>query len=171
MAFEVRLTSKASPRQVLDAIKENAREWRESVIPRPVRRNGVLQVVAEIKAPEFTLRYDRRNEGIPVRLEGSVRASADGGTELSARCGARQGGVFAAVIFAVLGLVNFFRANDGGGVAVWFVLAAGFWAIDVYVDHRVSRSNVEAAYLEKRLEQAVAAADGSPSAVVSPAPD
>ena len=160
MAFQVHLTSKASPQQVLDAIEENAREWRESVIPRPVRVGGVLQVVAEIQPPAFALRYERRDKRRVLQLRGTVRAAPDGLTKIEATCGTRGAGVFGAPILVILAVKRLILGpSDGMHWGLWLLIAAGWIAIDALNNRSVRPLDDEAAYLVRRLEEAVAAAD------------
>lgn len=165
MAIEIRLSSLAPPEAVLAAIREDAREWRESVIPRELWHVGVLQVVARLDPPRFQLRYDRRwqrsEAGDPLRLHGRVVAGPEGGSVVTARVGARGPGYWLAAIFVACALSNLVL---GGGTAWWVfvLLAAASAGIDWWNDSGVDRDHAEAAYLLARLEQAVAAAS-SPS--------
>jgi uncharacterized protein (DUF2236 family) len=88
MAFEVVLTSSVPPERVLDAIRENLREWRESKIPRDLWKNGVLQVVGKVEPPRFRMRLDRRwqrGEGDLLELVGEVVSDGNGGSRVIAR--------------------------------------------------------------------------------------
>lgn len=160
MAFDILLHSPASPERVLTAIKENTREWRESRIPQPLWKRGVLQVVGEVKPPRFRLRYDRRwheQGGDPLALTGEVLPDGTGGSRVVARCGALSAVRWMLVLFGALvasGIIS-------GGELSWSLLAvgAGFTGIAALRDRSVAREpGSEAAYLAERLEEAVGAA-------------
>ena len=161
MAIELYLTSSAAPESVLAAIREDVREWRESVIPRNIREAGALQVVARINSPKFRLRFDRGwvrgRINDPLEVWGSVKSDGAAGAVVIARCGARGPGIFLSAVFALLAANSLLR--DGGTAWwVWSLLAAGSALVDWVNDDRVTRSNPEAEYLVERLEQAVASA-------------
>jgi len=171
MAFELLLHSPAPPDRVLSAIKDDTREWRESKIPRALWKRGVLQVIGDIDPPRFRLRLDRRwhhgEGGDPLVMTGQVLPNDDGGSKVIARCGT-QGAVRWVVILFVIVLVSGLILD---GEISWSLLTVGlvFVAIAAASDHGVSReSDVEAAYLAERLEQAVMAA-AQPARPVPPA--
>jgi len=165
MAIELRLTSPMPPDRVLDAIRENTREWRESIIPRELWNGGVLQVVSVIRPPKFTIYYDRRWQrsrgGDPLRLRGTVQSLPDGGSEINVRCGARGPGRAIAGLFVIFAAANLFL---GGGTPwwIWLLVAALVLAADDWNDRAANYSDAETAYLVERLRQAIMQA-GTPS--------
>ncbi|NUO64727.1 MAG: hypothetical protein HOQ11_02560 [Gemmatimonadaceae bacterium] len=166
MAFKVELRSGAPPEQVLAAIREHLREWRESVIPRDVWRDGVLQVVGTVEPPRFRMRFDRRwyrgKGGDPLALEGVVVPDGTGGSRITARCGEPGYAVWIASIF---GLLLVWDLISSGSLSWTLVLAAVvFLAIGAFNDRRVSRDDRDARYLVERLEQAVTSVDSKTAA-------
>src|SRR5215207_8918869 len=160
MAFEIVLHSSAAPERVLDAIRADLREWRESKIPRDLWKEGVLQVVGEVEPPRFRMRLDRRwhwgEGGDSLTLAGEVGPDGSGGSRVTARCGEPDNVKCVAVFFAPLLL---WVLLAGGAFSWGILLIAGVsLGIAALANRGVSRDNRPAAYLVERLEEAVAAA-------------
>lgn len=158
--IEFHLTSAAAPEAVLSAIRDDLREWHESVIPRPLWNRGVLQVVGSVKAPHFRLHYWRRWQrsrgGDPLELRGTVKPTPDGGSVISGRCGLTRGRHWLVIVFAVFGAWAWI---DGGWTGAWpaFAVAAAVALIEAFQTRGgASRDDPEARYLVERAEHAVA---------------
>jgi hypothetical protein len=159
MAFDRHWHVAVPPETVFAALRENTREWRESVIPRDVWASGVLQVIGEYSPPRFRLRYDRRWQrsrgGDPMELRGEVVRGANGGADIHVRCGLTAGIWVAPVVLMAIGTAM-----------LWSSIAEAslFWGIAVLMggwqqvrDSRVTAgSDREADYLVARVEQALA---------------
>jgi hypothetical protein len=91
MSFTIRLDSPASPEQVLAALREDTREWREAALPPELRRHA-RRVAVRIRGEAFTLSYEYRREvGPDVVLRGAVRPGDAGGTRVIAAAGLARG--------------------------------------------------------------------------------
>ena len=161
---EILLTSPASSAAVLDAIRQEVREWRESVIPPTLRSQGVVQVEGTIRGARFELRYAGSDEALPdVVLRGAVVARPEGGCEVVATL-ARSAGVFALpALIALLGVWDLVR-GDGIGVLAFAGLVTV--ACVAYTETLSRRAMRDGAYLVDRLRQAVGrAGHGEPVAL------
>src|SRR5688572_11060542 len=97
----------ASPELVLDAIRQDGREWRESVVPAELRSEGVIQVEVRVQPPSFTMRYLRTwyagEGGEPLQLRGRVTADS-GGSLVVAEAGRARVVLLGAAVFAGIGV-------------------------------------------------------------------
>lgn len=158
MAIERQWHVAASSEAVLDALRENTRQWRESLIPRPLWKGGVLQVIGEYSPPAFRLRYDRRwyagEGGDPLELRGEVNPNPEGGTDVRVRCGKRAGIWVAPIALACLALLVVWSSLWS---AVFFLLVAVIlWAGQSIGDSALKAgSNAEADYLVARVDEAL----------------
>src|SRR5215203_4227633 len=117
------MQSTAPPDRVLASIRENLREWRESKIPPEVWTGGVLQVVGTVSPPRFRMRLDRRwygsEGGDPLMLQGEVLPDGEGGSRITARCGAPG---FVRGVAIVFGLLLLWDGISDGNVSWGLVL-------------------------------------------------
>lgn len=162
MAIRISLESSATPEAVLDAIRTDAREWHESLVPAELRKAGVLRVEGSFRGRRFRLRYVRGlrwgGRYDPLELRGVVAPRAGGGSGVTARCG-RDAGL--RVSLAVLGALALgVRLSGGSGAGILFGLALFVAGIRLASDQRVKReTDAEARWLVERLERATAATD------------
>jgi hypothetical protein len=156
--MKICLDSRRSAAAVLDAIREDTREWRESVVPAPLRSDGVLQVEGVIDGARFQLRYASRYQDRPnVVLSGMVRPLPGGGSRITAAI-ERRSPVFAfPVLLALLGLWEWYRDGTVGVLAAAVIAFAVAAAYNAILSARDTRG---AAYLADRLRQAVDRASG-----------
>ena len=158
--IEFTFTSQATPERVLASIREDLREWRESVIPRALWDGGVLQVVGDVEPPRFRLWYDRRwkrgKGGDPLELRGEVTAEPEGGSRVRGRCGKSAGRWWGAGIFAALGLWVAFGGAGFSNASPVFVLAGILALVDYFrLRPGAAADDPEARYLVERVEAAV----------------
>jgi hypothetical protein len=161
MAFSLTFTTRASPADVLDAIKHRAAYWQESQTPPPLRDAGVLRVRAELRGQTFALDLDTmglRGRGISyASLSGQVTVR-EGCTVVEARVGLPK--AFRRYPFGllVMGALFLWKGTAPIPSAAFFVVMAmllyawyGAW------DARISRENdTGARFLAERLETAMA---------------
>jgi Flp pilus assembly protein TadB len=155
VAFTVEFLSQASPEQVLAAIREEMREWRESALPEKLRKRA-WRVAARIEGSTFTLYYESNTEAGPdVALRGSVAQSTAGVTRVVATAGLHRS-FWGVGIIAAIGLVLTLARP---GVALSFIILAAvvgvFWWLR---DRGVHPNQLDASHLVERLRRAVAAA-------------
>jgi hypothetical protein len=162
MTIRLMRTSLAPPNAVLDAIRENTREWRESAVPPAMRELGVLQVISWISAPGFeilALRNRGRTDGDYLRVKGTVRTTASGGSLIEADCGWSNRRWISPVLFGVVGLGSVLFGSDGRVTLFCFLVATVTAIIGFLRGDALTRSNPLAAYLITRFEESIAAAD------------
>jgi len=154
--MKIRWDSPASAAAVLEAIRQDVREWRESVIPDALRSRGVFRVEGRVRGDRFELRYVGSFEHSPdVVLRGAVVARPEGGCDVVAAVG-RPAGVFALpALLALLGVWELVRGGGFGSLALAGVVTVACVAYTETVSRRGAR---DAAYLVERLRQAVARA-------------
>jgi hypothetical protein len=154
------IESPAAPQAVLAAIEEDAREWRESVIPPALRQELRYRLTARVKGDRFRLELpSRMEEAERVVLVGMVAPAPGGGSTVRATFRS--------------GTPDFWTAVAGAGVLVVFwslpagliILAAA--AVSGGLDHaRDARLGAEtsptASYLSERLHAAVLRASATP---------
>ena len=161
MAIRLQRESPAAPAAVIDAIRANTREWRESVLPPEVRAAHAFQVSARIRPPRFWLYYERSltsDGGDPLELRGEVEARPGGGSRITVRCGHTRG--LFGLILLVGGLAFWIWAAGGSGAGVLFALLGVVLLVRAGYDAHVERrTHPEARYLVERFEQALAAAE------------
>jgi hypothetical protein len=153
----------ASADDVLAAMREDAREWRESAIPPVLRKRGVVRVEARIRPPyvELRLRFGtgEREPGAVV-LRAAVIPSPAGGARIRGECGRRNGSLVAgAIVLVALVAGVWFGGDFGSGVAVSAFALFGFAMM--LIRHLGPRDgvDVEADYLMQRFEHALAVAE------------
>ena len=155
----------ASPPEVLDAIKANGREWRESAVPPELRREGVLQVEVRVRPPAFTMNYVRSRYpaegGAGVQLRGRVTADSSGGSLIVAEAVRARTVLIGAGVLAAIGVVFMVTGGRGGGILI--AVAAAIAVLAVLRDRSHSGDD-EDRYLITRLEQAIAAAESAAAA-------
>lgn len=158
MAKRVFLKSSAPASAILNAIRQDTREWRESAIPATLRADGVFQVEGSIRGSRFRMQYAAATQDRPnVVLDGAVATLSDGSTEVTATI-RRRSAVFALpVLLGVLGLWEWYQSGTATvlvGAVVAFVTAA------VYNEILPTRDVRGAEYLLARLRRAVDRASG-----------
>ncbi|MBD0319908.1 MAG: hypothetical protein ICV87_06230 [Gemmatimonadetes bacterium] len=88
MSAAIRLHSTASPEQVLEAIREDAREWRESVVPETLRDRGMRRLLAKFSGSGFTLFMQTISDPGPENvLHGRILPGHGGGSVVLVECG------------------------------------------------------------------------------------
>ena len=165
----------ASPDDVLAAVREDAREWRESAIPPALRKRGIVRVDARIRLPYVQLRPrlragDRRT--VPI-LRAAVIAAPGGGARIRGECGRRSGWLVpVALAAAAFPTVMWFGGDAESALIAWaFAFMALVWMLIAYLAPR-NGPDAEADYLVQRFEQALAAAEekAAASGAITPAP-
>jgi hypothetical protein len=164
MSFERQWHVAVAPEVVVDALRENTREWRESLIPRPLWKGGVLQVIGEYSPAAFRLRYDRRWQrsrgGDPLELRGEVSPNPHGGTDIRVRCGMTAGFWIAPIILSCSAVL--IAWSSLWSAAFFALLAVINWAWrSISNDAVTAGSNAEADYLVARVEEALASVQAS----------
>jgi hypothetical protein len=114
----------AAPALVAAALRDELREWRESVLPSALRSAGVLQVTGDVDERAFVLRYHsvsvRRRTPDDVELRGRLVDSASGGTVVSTAVHHSNGLVtMVAVWIALLVVIGWFSL-EGAFVCALF---------------------------------------------------
>ena len=175
MGERIVIESPAPPEAVLAAIREDSREWRESVIPPALRRELRFRVETGAKGDRFWLQLPSSAEAPEqVTLRGKVSPAPGGGSVIRATF---QSG--SADFWPVVGTVGIAVAfwSLSGGLAM-IAAAAAFGGLDRLHDSRLGReTSPTAAYLDQRLRAAIvraaepgAAAPATPSRVTPPPP-
>ena len=154
MAFTLAFDSPASADEVLAAIREATREWRESAMPRELRSLGYVTVYSRFRGRRFTLGYESTlPERFPVELVGTVAPSGVG-SRVTATCG-RPSWWIGPAVFAAFGVLVMLSGGTGGAVAF---LAGVILGLILWSRHaRVTwDSGPEGRCLAERLERAMA---------------
>jgi hypothetical protein len=164
--MKIRWDSPATAAAVLEAIRRDLREWRESVIPATLRSQGVFQVQGRVRGDRFELWYASFSEDRPyVLLRGTVVDRPDGGCELTAALGHNTIVFALPVALALVGIWEVARAGTFSTLVLAGVATAACFAYTRTVSHRHVR---DATYLVERLRQAVdRATHGEPVAPAS----
>ena len=160
MPLTLQLDSSAPPDAVLAAIRDDMREWRESVIPAALRDDGVLQVEGRFSTSAFRLSYaigNREHAGPMPSLRGTVTPRDGGGSRVKVVIGVGWGHLVALVPFALIGLA-FSRV-----IPLLFIALGVYW-----YRSRSDRNAPTVAYLLDRVSTAVKRASAAPAG--SPAP-
>jgi hypothetical protein len=162
------LHSSQPPTLILGALRAHAGEWRQSHIPDELRQAGILAVECKVTRNSCTLAYRRRWYGAVeraarLRLRAEIDPDAQGGTTVrvwvsrEAQWRLAALGVFLFMVVAVA-LLRF---------SIWPVVgvALGVTGLNYALVRDANRgltrrSEPEADYLVRRIEDAVAAADG-----------
>ena len=154
LAFTLTLESPAPVEEVLAAIREESREWRESAMPQDLRALGHVKVSSRVKGARFTLGYEPAEpDRVPIELVGQVVAFG-AGSRITATCG-RPSWWIGSAVFSGVGDVVVLSGGAGGLAA--FLIAAGLGAVCWWRHTSVSwDSGIEGRYLAERLEHAVA---------------
>jgi hypothetical protein len=147
------IPSPAPPEAVLAAIREDGREWRESVVPPELRGELRHRVEVRVKGDRFRLALPSRLEGPEnVTLHGMVSPAPDGGSLVHVRF-ASGSPTFWAVVAGAGALT--LAANPAWGL---FLLAAAalLGGVDAWRGSRLDEEGSPvAAYLAERLRAAV----------------
>jgi GGDEF domain-containing protein len=155
VAADILIESPAPPWAVRAAIREDAREWRESVIPPTLRKELRYRVIARVKGDRFRMglpSHSSEEDVERVALMGMVSAAPDSGSIVRATF--RSGSPDWWTMVAGVGiLVTFWSV--GWGLAL--LAAAGIEAsLEHRRDSRLSpETSATAAYLAERLQGAV----------------
>lgn len=161
MAIRISLDSAAAPEAVLDAIRADAREWRESLVPPELRQARVLGVRGSFRGHRFRLRYVRGLTGARydmLELRGTVAPQSGGGSRVTARCGRDAGLSASLAVLGALALWVWASGGSGAGILVGVALVLG--VVRLAADEGVTReTDAEARWLVERLERAVTATD------------
>jgi hypothetical protein len=154
MSVRVDLHSSAAPDDVLAAIREAMREWRESALPAELRGRA-SQVAARIEGTAFSLFYESNSEVAPdIILRGHVGPDPSGGTRVVAGVQYSRSVWIGLALFTLIGVVLW---SEGRLLAL--LVGAGLFGLYAWREsHRTRGTDLEAAHLVARLEQAVAAA-------------
>lgn len=121
MAFRLTFQIAAPMETVLAAMRDDCREWRESVIPPGLRDRHVFQIVGEIRRRRFTWYYDCGGwDGCPIeQLRGQVDPHPDGSSTLTVWCGVPRTSWHSALRWASVwgGIVVVMAVLDWGGIS------------------------------------------------------
>jgi hypothetical protein len=161
MAFSLTFTTRASPADVLDAIKHRAAYWQESQTPLPLRAAGVLRVRAELRGQNFALDLGTmglRGRGISyASLSGQV-TFREACTVVEARVGLPK--AFRRYPFGLLVMAALFLWKGTAPIpsaALFVVMSMLVYASHRAWDARISRENDPGGrFLAERLETAMA---------------
>ncbi|MEO6210154.1 MAG: hypothetical protein ABIQ10_08535 [Gemmatimonadaceae bacterium] len=161
VAIALRIESPLTPEVILEAIRDDGREWRESVIPADLRKNGVLKVDVRIRGSDVRMRYEW-GIGAPsfdtLELRGTVSTGANGGSLVLARSGRNSGLAGSIATLLVISVLLWFRESKGWGAPLFLALVIGI--VRFISDSEVTRQKDPAArYLAERLEGAVTSAN------------
>ncbi|MFL5383524.1 MAG: hypothetical protein ACJ8GN_13485 [Longimicrobiaceae bacterium] len=166
MGERIVIESPAPPEAVLAAIREDSREWRESVIPRALRKELRFRVNTGVNGNQFWLQLPSSSDDAEhVTLRGVVSPAPGGGSVIRATF---QSGSSDFYWLCGLGiLVAFWSLPWGLGL---IAAGVGFAGLDHLHDSRLSReTSALAAYLDERLRAAVMRA-AEPGATALPNP-
>jgi len=145
---------------VLEAIRNDAREWRESALPEEIRRRGFTRVNGIVKPPFFRLWLHAnggRNE-VPHLIRGVVVEGPDGVTRIRGERG--RDAVSPRTILATAAAAVPISWISGDLMAIMIVPIAATVALLVSASQRASRRGAaEDEYLMERLAHALAAAE------------
>jgi hypothetical protein len=148
---------------VVEALREQATEWRESVVPPELRRKGVTRMKGSIQPPffRFWLWSPGGRNDFPSALRGVVVAGPGGGSRIRGECGRRFGSPLSITMWMVAGstLVGTIFGIGGGVLAAIFGAFIGGPTMLGIAAHRPAKRSPEAEYLFQRLDLAVAAAE------------
>jgi len=166
MGERIVIESPAPPEAVLAAIREDSREWRESVIPPALRKELRFRVNAGVRGDLFWVELPSgTNKFEQVSLRGVVSPAPGGGSVLRATF---QSGTSDCCWLGVLGILLAFWSLPLGLVHI--AAAVGLKGLDHLRDSRLSRArSATAAYLDQRLRAAVMRA-ADPGAAAPPNP-
>lgn len=158
----------ASAGDVLAAVREDAREWRESAIPPELRKHRIVRVDARIRPPyvELRLRVNAGERGVGLAvLRAAVIAAPGGGARIRGECGRRRGSLvpIALAALAFPTLMSFGGDVESAMIAWAFAFMALVWMMIGYLAPD-SRPDPEADYLMQRFEHALAIAEAKASA-------
>ena len=84
MAHHFLFESPLPPHDVLAALADYAKDWRESIMPAGLRRSGLLTLYLTVNGSDFQIHYGRSRRGQPIRFvcEGTVSPRPSGGGSL-----------------------------------------------------------------------------------------
>jgi hypothetical protein len=139
---------------VIEAVREETKEWRESVIPPELRKLGVARMKGNVQPPffRFWLAKPSGSDDTPMTLRAVVIPTPDGGARLRGGIGRRLDSRFA-LVFPLVGLVAL-AWGAGGVVSAAFVSAIGMVAALLALVRRgalATSDAPEADYLMQRL--------------------
>lgn len=166
--FSIR--SSLPPEKVLDALRRQSREWRESAVPLPLREHGVHGVQIQIDGSRFRMRTETSTtDRCELRCEGTVTAEATGAV---VRGMTRQDNpvLWTMVIVAVIMTLNLAVHPSWAGLAEaagTLVLIGLVGAGMMVVLRSQVRHNAEAVEFERILEAAAWPPDSSASSRVA----
>lgn len=150
-----KFSANVSSTLALDAIREHAPFWEESLTPWALRQRGRLTVVYAERRDQFSLRLPGgRADWFRPILRGHARARADGGCDIVATVGlSRWAYISPAVLFA-FAVNQIFSAPP---FAIVLLIAAMWHAVSVEGQVRGVRANenIEANFLLQRLRIAL----------------
>ena len=171
----VDLESAVPPSVVLAALRAHAAEWRESQIPRELRRAGISAVEGWVQGTTFILIYapstNWAKQWAPYLRARATVSAASGGSRIHIVVDYDMRDVVMPMIGG--GFLTLFAVLAIGPRGLWALLWPGsVWAI-AYASHRVANGRLSrvgsppADYLVRRIEAAVAGA--SPASSHAPA--
>lgn len=150
------------PEAVMSALREDARDWRESRIPREIRRGGVLGLTSTFTAAGMLLDYHRDGYGpldrsAPLRLRATV--AADGGGSVVRVTVSRTRSPWLSLIGTVIFVVvatAFLQLPALLATALSIVLVAfNYWFVRDAERGIERSSDPEVDYLIRRVEEAL----------------
>lgn len=144
MAFRLTFRISASMEVVLGVIKDDCREWRESVIPASRREPHVYQIVGEVRRRRFEWYYDCGGwDSCPdVVLRGRIEPRPDGTSSLAVWCGVpgtswrsilRQATIWAAIAVGVLIIQS---GGIGSTSEIWPLLKVALTLVALMWEYR-----------------------------------
>jgi hypothetical protein len=162
MGERIVIESPAPPEAVLAAIREESREWRDSVVPPELRDELWYRLTARVEGARFRLTLASNLERVEtVTLRGAVLPGSGGGSVVR---GTFRGS--SPVFWVVIGLSGalIFSADRAWGLALMGV-GSLFASLDAWRGSRIELDHSAAAgFLAERLQAAVARAAAAPAA-------
>jgi hypothetical protein len=164
VAARIVIESPAPPEAVLAAILEDAREWRESVVPPALRKE--YRVTARVEGDRFRLQLPKHlDTAEPVTLRGVVSPAPQGGSLI--RASFHSGGAKTALLLGAVGIVLLIWSLPAGSLLLaWAAVDA---AVQTWRASRLGpESSATTLYLADRLNAAVTAAQATGRRTVKP---
>lgn len=151
--MKLSLESPAPPEVVLESLRADFREWRESLIPEDLRKAGVFRIEGRVQGNRFDIHYSSASEARPeVELHGIVRAGDRGGSQVVASTTGPKWSIVLPLLIVAWGIWDSWTKWSFSvvlGVGLFFV------AIDVFIRIRAAHDQTDARYMAERLRGAV----------------
>lgn len=160
MSLSIRLHSAAPPEEVLEAIRRDAREWRESAVPQALRDRGMRRLAVKFSGSGFALYMQTISDpGDELVLHGRVLPGDAGGSLVLVECGPPDGLRSHPAWFAAPGAILLLTGEYAPGVVLLGIAAAGVLLAGFGERRVVCGGDDVTRYLLARLESALAPLD------------